>query len=105
MRPIDTRPFPLKPLACVVIVCLFASVAPLPLLAQTTAVPPKPLSTPLMALGWQDLSRSEEHTSELQSQSNLGCPLPLVQELSKTPRATRGRIRQDAESMAQQIKP
>ncbi|HCX82816.1 MAG TPA: hypothetical protein DHV01_14630 [Rhodoferax sp.] len=56
MRPIDTRPFPLKPLACGVIVCLFASVAPLPLLAQTTAVPPKPLSTPLMALGWQDLS-------------------------------------------------
>lgn len=56
MRPIDPRHSPLMPLARRVIVCLLASVAPLPLLAQTPAATPKPLSTPLMALGWQDLS-------------------------------------------------
>ena len=56
MLPLDPRPTPLMPLARRVIVCLLASLAPLPLLAQATAAAPKPLSTPLMALGWQDLS-------------------------------------------------
>ena len=58
MRPLDPRLTPLMPLARRVIVCLLASLAPLTLLAQAqaTAAAPKPLSTPLMALGWQDLS-------------------------------------------------
>lgn len=56
MRQLAPRPTPLMPLASRVLVCLLASFAPLPLLAQTPATPPKALSTPLMALGWQDLS-------------------------------------------------
>ncbi|MDZ7920642.1 DUF3106 domain-containing protein [Rhodoferax sp.] len=40
-----------------VVICLMAVAVPLPALAQATpAAPPKPLSTPLMALGWKDLS-------------------------------------------------
>ncbi|OYQ41043.1 hypothetical protein CHU94_07985 [Rhodoferax sp. TH121] len=56
MRQLAPRSTPLMPLARRVLVCLLASFAPLPLLAQAPVTPPKALSTPLMALGWQDLS-------------------------------------------------
>lgn len=57
MRPTDLRPKTTLPLATWVIVCLLTAAAPLSVLAQTTATPtPKPLSTPLMALAWKDLS-------------------------------------------------
>ena len=57
MRPTDLRPKTSLPLASWGVVCLFAAVAPLSVLAQATATPaPKPLSTPLMALAWKDLS-------------------------------------------------
>ena len=57
MRTTAPQPKTAKPLATWVVICLLAAAASLPALAQVTAAAsPKPLSTPLMALGWKDLS-------------------------------------------------
>eukprot|EP01041_Mallomonas_annulata_P026696 gene26696-48095_t len=63
MRSTDLRPKTSLPLATWVVVCLLTAAAPLSVLAQTTAMPaPKPLSTPLMALDWKDLSTVHRQT-------------------------------------------
>src|SRR2546427_13141061 len=46
-------------------------------LAQTPSLPPVPFPKPVAHAGVPFVSRSEEHTSELQSQSNLVCRLLL----------------------------
>jgi len=57
MRPTDQRPETPMPLATWVVACLLVAAAPLSVLAQAAVTPaPKPLSTPLMALAWKDLS-------------------------------------------------
>src|SRR2546427_8407423 len=54
-----------------------------PLMATLTMPPPDEASTFISAISFCSFSRSEEHTSELQSQSNLVCRLLLEKKKSK----------------------
>src|SRR2546430_13085808 len=56
----------------------------LPISSINCGVPPIPTSPPHVRLPMSGPIRSEEHTSELQSQSNLVCRLLLEKKKNKT---------------------